>query len=221
LTANPVQSTIDREKLDNTELFNSECVTDELNCIEDNGNLIRNLNYFYDKTGIQVYIYLKEYDVSLDSETSKEQWVTDYATSLNDEKGIVFVYFAEPRTDETVGYMSLHKGLQTGVVIDTEAEEIFWKYLDKYWYSDISDTGSVLASTFKATSDNIMKHKVSKKAYVRFFSLIFMMLVVVCGTIIKIVMLIHKRQQEKAEETERILKTPMKTLVEEEIDKDL
>ena len=67
-----VASTINREKIENPVAYDNNCIRDELGYIENQGKLSKNLKNFYNKTGIQPYIYLKSYDETLTSDSQKD-----------------------------------------------------------------------------------------------------------------------------------------------------
>ena len=145
-----------REKLDTGHAYINDCVIDELGWFDDVSKTESMLKYFWEKTGVQPYIILRDYDASLTSNSEKEQWAIDYYDNHFDTENIfLFVYFAEEDTDNDVGYMAYANGYETTSVMDSEAVEIFWNNIDNYWYTDLS-TDDVLIRTFDDTADMIM-----------------------------------------------------------------
>ena len=110
------------------------------------------------------------------------------------------MYFAEPDTDNDVGYMAYVNGKQVSSVMDSEAIEIFWAYVDKYWYSDMS-TDDMFTTIFTKTADRIMT-KSTTAADVGNNA------VKVIGIIV-VMVLRRKHKAEEAKETEKILNTPL------------
>lgn len=145
-----------REKLDTGQAYINDCVIDELGWFDDVSETENLLKNFWEKTGVQPYIILRDYDADLTSDSEKEQWAIDYYDDHFDTENIfLFVYFAEEDTDNDVGYMAYANGYETTSVMDSEAVEIFWNNIDKYWYTDLS-TDDVLIRSFDDTADAIM-----------------------------------------------------------------
>ena len=114
------------------------------------------MKYFWSKTGVQPVIYLKEYDPSLGifemSKTEEDAFLTGDSDSggwLDDwfesqeysEATYAFVYFDGPESGElyedTYQFYSI-PGRLVGPVMDSEAEDIFFSYLESYWHMDPS-----------------------------------------------------------------------------------
>ena len=109
-------------------------------------------------------------------------------------------------------------GLQTGSVMDAEAVNIFKAYLDEYWYDENLTMDDVFVKTFDSTATRIMT-KTTTSNDVKKYVLIAVAAGVVVFGVVKVVKLKHKRAKEEAEETERILNTPMENLVDDELKK--
>lgn len=156
-TTTVVESTITREALDtsNTSFIN-DCIQDDLGWFDNESKTETQLQYFYETTGVQPMIYLKSYDDSLTTDDEKLEWAENYYDETYDQENIfLYIYFAEENSDEDVGYMCYVNGYQVSSVMDSEAVEIFWNYIDRYWYSDAS-TDDVFINTFTNTADSIM-----------------------------------------------------------------
>lgn len=206
-----VVNTRDRDKLTGVPAFNSKCVTDELDWFDNVSQAGKRLDNFYDKTGIQPYVYLKAYDSELRTDSEKEA----FANELFDELGLaentfLYVYFAE-KNESDVGYMCYVNGKQVDSIMDAEAVDIFWGYIDKYWYTDLS-TDSVFQNTFDDTAKTIMT-----KSKTTIDLLIPVVIgVIVIGSIVGVLVIMktkRKNEAEKAKETERILNSSMNNLV--------
>lgn len=135
--------------------YNEDCILDELDWIEDISELSSELEYFYDKTGVQPYIYLRSYDETLSSDDDKLEFAENwYDENIDDEDTFLYLYFAEEDTDNDVGYMCYVSGENAAEVIDDEAVEIFWNNIDQYWPTDLS-TVDMFATVFTNTADFI------------------------------------------------------------------
>lgn len=160
----PVKSSADnpegagaRKKLDTGHNYINDCIIDEPGWFDDISKTENQLKNFWEKTGVQPYIILRNYDADLASDDEKEQWAIDYYDDHFDRENIfLFVYFAEEDANNDVGYMAYANGYETTSVMDSEAVEIFWNNIDKYWYADLS-TDDVFIRTFNDTADTIMK----------------------------------------------------------------
>lgn len=201
-------STINREKLDSGLSFDSNCIVDELDWFDSVSKAGTRLRTFYDKTGVQPYIVLLKYNPALTTDAQKEDYALEYYDNyIDNEATFLYMYFAEQDQDNDVGYMCYVNGKQVNAVMDAEAIDIFWGYIDKYWYSDMS-TDELFEKTFTKTAETIMtKSKTST-------DILFVVAVgvVTIGIIIAVISAMktkRKHERERAEETQRILNTPL------------
>ncbi len=205
------KTTVIREKLTGSRSYIHDCIVDELGWFDYESNTETRLKYFWDKTGVQPYIYLKAYDPLLVTDQEKEAWANDwYGKNFKREDIFLFVYFAERNQDEDVGYMCYVNGYQTNLVMDPEAIDIFWKYVDRDWYSDKS-TDQVFIDVYKNTADKIMEVPVNESNVAKWV-IIFFIVAVTGFVVIKLVKMKVKRDKEEAEETRKILETPVEKL---------
>jgi hypothetical protein len=215
-SASTQSSTIVREKLQSTQAYQNDCIIDELGWFDNISKTESKLKEFWEETGVQPYIILKKYDASLTTNEQKEAWATDYYdTNFDAENIFLYVYFAEEDTDNDVGYMCYANGRQTSSVMDSEAVEIFWNQIDKYWYSD-SSTDDLFIQAFNGTADTIMHVSTTGKDVAKWVLIVIAILVI--G--IFIVILVNKRNKrakEKAEEDRRILETPIHDIADDDL----
>lgn len=205
---NSVKSTIVRERLDTGKAYMNDCIIDEIGWFQNPSKTAAELKSFWEETGVQPFIILKAYDAALKTKDQKEQWALDYYDANFDTENIfLYVYFAEKDTDNDVGYMAYANGFETSSVMDAEAVEIFWNYLDRYWTSDM-DTDDVFISTFNNTAKAIM-HVSATKTDVMVWGIILAVVIVVAVAVVSVIKMRHKRAKEKAEEDARILNTPV------------
>lgn len=203
-TSGNVKSTINREKLDSGNAYINDCIIDEIGWFDNINNTSRRLKVFYDETGVQPYIILKAYDPFLVTDAQKDKWATDYYDEhFQNENIFLYVYFAEKDTDNDVGYMAYANGYQTSSVMDSEAVEIFWNYIDRYWYTDMS-TDDLFVAVFSKTASTIMRVSTTMADVLKYLVIGVVAIVIIC---LLISFWKKKRQAEKerAEETERIL----------------
>lgn len=201
-------STANREKVNTGVAFRNDCIVDEIGWFDNISRTSRSLQYFYDKTGIQPYIVLKDYDPSLTTDSEKLEYAENwYEEHIDNEGTFLYMYFAERDVDNDVGYMTYVNGKQITTVMDAEAVDIFWAYLDNAWYTDLS-TDDMFVQIFTKTADRIMDKSTTGTDIAKWV-VIFIGSVVVLILVIKIMKTKRQHEKEMNEETERILKTPL------------
>lgn len=203
-----VTSTINREKIENPIPYDNNCIKDELGYVENTSKLSKNLKNFYNKTGIQPYIYLKSYDETLTSDSQKDNYAQNwYEQNIDNEDTFLFVYYEDQNPNE-IGYMAYVNGKRVTSVMDSEAVNIFWNYIDRYWTDDSLSTVEVFTKTFNSTANTIMEKSTTSNDIIKIICII-VGIVIVIGGIIYILRMKFKRDKEKAKETVEILKTPL------------
>ena len=203
-----VTSTINREKIENPVAYDNNCIRDELGYIENQGKLSKNLKNFYNKTGIQPYIYLKSYDETLTSDSQKDNYAQNwYEQNIDNEDRRNKIQYEDQNPNE-IGYMAYVNGKQVTSVMDSEAVNIFWNYIDRYWTDDSLSTVEVFTKTFNSTANTIMEKSTTSNDIIKIICII-VGIVIVIGGIIYILRMKFKRDKEKAKETVEILKTPL------------
>lgn len=149
-------SHVSREKIDNPVAFDSNCVVDQLNWIENVSSTAKSLESFYKKTGVQPYVVFLKYNSELKTDDQKkdyaEKWYEDH---IGNKTSFLFMYFAEKNSDEEVGYMTYIAGSEARKFMDDSAVEIFWNNVDSYWYTDIS-TDKMVEKIFSSTAEKCL-----------------------------------------------------------------
>ncbi len=155
--ANTAASTTARKKVQTGVSFDSDCIIDELGWVENASSTGKSLKTFYDETGVQPYVYFKAYDSSLTSDDEKEAYADSwYEDNIDNEGTFLYIYFAEEDADNDLGYMSCVDGYQIESVMDSEAIDIFWDYVNEYWYNGDLSTDEFLIDVFDSTAEAIM-----------------------------------------------------------------
>lgn len=202
------KSTQNRERLESGVGYDNNCIVDNIGWFDNVTKAEKSIKQFYDKTGVQPYIVLNAYDSTLLTDTAKEEYAKKwYDEHIKNESTFLYMYFAEPDTDNDVGYMAYVNGKQVPSVMDSEAIEIFWAYVDKYWYSDMS-TDDMFTTIFTKTADRIMT-KSTTAADVGNNAIKVIGVIIVFAGIIVVMVLRRKHKAEEAKETEKILNTPL------------
>ena len=153
-----------REKLDSGNAYMNECVIDECGVISNVSGTASDLQYFFKKTGVQPFIYVKANDGSLATEDERIDWAEDYYDSHFTRQDIfLVVFYMGSRSDGSDSAAAYANGTQVPSVMDAEAVEIFWNYLERYWSEyNGRKVGTIFTETFKSTADSIMNSKESK-----------------------------------------------------------
>lgn len=207
-TKNIPKSTQNRERLESGVGYDNNCIVDNIGWFDNVTKTEKSIKKFYDKTGVQPYIVLNAYDSTLLTDTAKEEYAKKwYDEHIKNESTFLYMYFAEPDADNDVGYMAYVNGKQVSVVMDSEAIEIFWAYVDKYWYSDMS-TDDMFTTIFTKTADRIMT-KSTTVADIGNNAVKVIGVIVVFAGIIVVMVIRRKHKAEEAKETEKILNTPL------------
>ena len=202
------KSTQNRERLESGVGYDNNCIVDNIGWFDNVTKTEKSIKKFYDKTGVQPYIVLNAYDSTLLTDTAKEEYAKKwYDEHIKNESTFLYMYFAEPDTDNDVGYMAYVNGKQVPSVMDSEAIEIFWAYVDKYWYSDMS-TDDMFTTIFTKTADRIMT-KSTTAADVGNNAVKVIGVIVIFAGIIVVMVIRRKHKAEEAKETEKILNTPL------------
>ncbi len=203
-------SSYNREKLEGT-TWDNDCVVDEIGWISEDGSvsgLERQLREFYDKTGVQPYVYFVGYRPELLTEANKADFASDYyENEIANDYTFAFFYFEEENPDD-VGYMHYEGGSRALGVMDPEAVEIFWAITDSEWYNFDQSTEDCMANIFIRTADRIMT-KSATTADITKIVLVIVLVIVIAAVIIIIMNKRRKQEKERNEETRRILETPL------------
>lgn len=206
-------STIEREPLPKGSVNETDYFKDELDWIGNPTKLISGLRHFYQKTGVQPFLYIT--DNVNGSHFPSMQELDVYANSLydelfTDEAHLLLVFF------EYEGmYMTRYiAGAQAKSVIDMEAGDILLDYIDRYYYDDDLTDEEFFAKSFQEAADRMMK--ITKSPWIS---------VLIVISILVILFLLfnwwkHSKKQKnlEAEQTEKILKTPLEKFKDKETD---
>lgn len=200
------QSTIERSKLDSSLCTRVDTwYQDDINWIHDEKTLLKGLKTFYDKTGVQPYLWItdningKAKPNTSDFETALK---SKYSELFKDE-GHVIVCFMESSPSVYATYYwagSAAKG-----VIDDEAGEILLDVIDSKYTSDLSDE-EMFSKSFSDAATRMMKVGRTTKQLI-----IIAVIVLLClGFVVSVYLWVKTRAKaraEEAEERERILNT--------------
>ena len=200
------QSTVERSKLNSSLCTEVDTwYQDDINWIHDEKTLLKGLKTFYDKTGVQPYLWItdningKAKPNTSDFETALK---SKYSELFKDE-GHVIVCFMESSPSVYATYYwagSAAKG-----VIDDEAGEILLDVIDSKYTSDLSDE-EMFSKSFSDAATRMMKVGRTTKQYI----ILAVAVIAGLGIIVGFIFLLkakRKSDAEEAEERERILNT--------------
>ena len=200
------QSTVERSKLDSSLCTKVDTwYQDDINWIHDEKTLLKGLKMFYDKTGVQPYLWITD-NISGKAKPNTSDFETalksKYSELFKDE-GHVIVCFMESSPSVYATYYwagSAAKG-----VIDDEAGEILLDVIDSKYTSDLSDE-EMFSKSFSDAATRMMKVGRTTKQYIILAVAVIAGLGIIAGFIF---LLKEKRKSdaEEAEERERILNT--------------
>lgn len=200
------QSTIERSKLDSSLCTRVDTwYQDDINWIHDEKTLLKGLKTFYDKTGVQPYLWITD---NINGKAKPN--TSDFETALKSkylelfkDEGHVIVCFMESSPSVYATYYwagSAAKG-----VIDDEAGEILLDVIDSKYTSDLSDE-EMFSKSFSDAATRMMKVGRTTKQLI-----IIAVIVLLClGFVVSVYLWVKTRAKaraEEAEERERILNT--------------
>ncbi|MCD8364124.1 MAG: hypothetical protein LUC98_14430 [Lachnospiraceae bacterium] len=204
-------STVEREKIQPYDSFDSDCIDDELDWILNKNTTLSGMESFYKETGVQPYLVITDNINGGRSATNDEieAYCDDKYTELagDNEAGVLLVFVEWSSNDYSIYYIV---GTNAQTVMDSEACEILLDYVDAYYYSDLSDE-EYFSQVFSKAAERIMSTTPTLASRLPYI-LAAVVVIVVAVLIFLNLRNKRRREKEKAEETERILNTPIDKL---------
>lgn len=199
-----IPSTIEREPLPSGSVDETDYFTDELGWVDNQTKMLGGLKYYYRKTGVQPYVYITDNIDGSSNPTDEE--ISDYANELydqlfTDEAHALLLFFEPNQTTYSTYYVV---GSQARQVVDNEAIDILLDYIDRYYYSDLSEE-EFFSRSFQEAADRMME--VTRSPWVTVW--------IIVAIIVLIFLLFNwwKRKQAQknleAEQTKEILSKPL------------
>ena len=130
------------------------------------GELIAGLQYFYNKTGVQPYLWITgEEGGDYKSEGSLEELSeSKYKELFGEDEGHVIIIFREYPNESSNYICTVTPGYDAEtVVMDEEAREILLDHIDYYYTSTDLNEGEFFAKAFTKSADKIMVKQLSWK----------------------------------------------------------
>ena len=197
-------STEKREALPAGSVDKTDYYTDTLGLIDNKTKMESGLEYFFDKTGVQPYIYLTD-NINGNHYPSDEELSAFsgefYQSHFTDEAHVlvIFIWYDYDYSGH------IECGNQAKTVMDDEATDMLLDYFARYIdYTDITYE-EFFSMSFRDTADRMMEVTVSPWVYV----------LIVAGVILLIVIGFvwwrHAKKQKnlEAQQTEDMLNTPL------------
>ena len=201
-------STVEREPLSAGSVVMTDFYTDELDWIRSGTKLEKGMRQFLKETGVQPYLYITDTVNGTVNPSSSD--MEEYAAELYDDlfadEGHFLLLFHEYNSSGNYN-MWYTCGAQAKTVMDKEACDILMDYVDKYYYSDLSED-ELFSKAFEETADRIMM--VTKSPV----PTIIISIVVVIDIFIAFSWWKKAKAQKnlEAEQTERILNADLHTM---------
>lgn len=187
--------------------------TDTTGLIKSQSTLTNGMKSFYKETGIQPYLVLtNEINGNYSPGDNEALNYTEnlYDQLFSDESHFLLV-FLERNGNYQAWFIT---GARASSVLDEEAEKIFIAKLNKY-YGKYSSYDEYFSKTFSETAAEIMK--VKESSLPSFLITLGVAFAIVAG--IYFFKKSRERKRWEAEETERILRTPLETFGDTEAEK--
>ena len=205
---NVSKSTVEREKLEPYAAFDRDCVDDAAHWITNKSELLSGMESFYKDTGIQPALAIYEEiggERYLGNDEIEDFMYGEYDSLIGHEQGLLVLFCGYADSDWYVYWMA---GEDAQTVMDTEACGILDDYVHAlYTRDDLSDE-EFFSEVFRKTGDRIMAvtPTIASKMPMVVGGVVVIALAVIG---LKALKAKHKRDAEKAKETERILNTPI------------
>lgn len=218
-TSSNFDSTIQREKLDSSALVKSgNWIEDNAKWLSNKGKVEKSMQYFLDKTGIQPYLMINnEVNGSKTfSDSDVQKLMTSKYDSLFKDEAHMILLFLEPTPNDYSRYILC--GTSASAVMDSEAQNIMYKYIDSYYVSDLSEE-DYFATIFTKTADKMMQKVTTKNDVAKSRNMGIIIFIIVVGGIVFFV--IKKKASIKEKELARDILNSDISKVKSEEDKEL
>jgi len=209
---NITASTVKRVPLPKGSVKETGYYTDEINFITNPQVLQTGMKNFYDKTGVQPYIFITDTVNGQKNPTDSD--MAAYANALyneqfTDEAHLLLLYWESPTGAEGDYKEWIITGTQAKTIIDDQAATILMDYVDRYYYDNsLKGYSEMFSKAFNDAGNRIMNVTVSPWVWV-----IGVLIVLAVLALLFYWWTRAKRQKNlEAEQTEQILNTPLEKL---------
>lgn len=189
-------STVNREPLPAGSVQETEYYTDTLFWFGNDTQLLNGMKHFYQKTGVQPYLYIT--DTVDGSRNPSSSQMEEFAGSLYDElfqdEAHLLLVFQDADGHYTDWVIT---GSQAKQVVDDEAVNILLDYVDRYYYDSSLDESELFGKAFTMAADRMMAKTISPLVI---FAGALVIIVLVCAG----VYVFKKKQEQKKREDEQM-----------------
>lgn len=204
--SNVTASTVEREALPAGAVNETAYFSDELGWIGNSTKLEAGMKNFYRETGVQPYLYITgTVNGSHEpTQTELEAFANEkYYALFTDEAHLLLVFFEYYPSEYRTWCIT---GTQAKSVMDSEAVNILLDYVDRYYYSDLTDE-EMFSKAFDAAGERVMT--VTKSPWITVWIVIGVLAILLVAFIW---WRSYKKQRNREDETTRkILETPLET----------
>ncbi|HJF44631.1 hypothetical protein [Thermophilibacter provencensis] len=206
-----------REKLPADAVTRTDYYTDaDGDWIHSSGRLTEGLEEFYDKTGVQPYVYIlpNGTTTSVDELTARAEQL--YGELFQDEGHFLLVFCDAGDGTFNCGYTV---GTAASAIMDTEALDILADELN-YAYNNASSDEGVFSDAFSSTADRIMS-AAEEEQQGRTTTLVVGGAILVVAAGAGIAYVVKRRRAKEAEEKQRmedILNTPLEKFGDKDVE---
>lgn len=206
-------STVKREALPSGTVVETNYYTDELDWIGNSSTLISGMRNFYKETGVQPYLYITDNINGSNNPTDAEveAFLEElYDELFSDEAHLLVLFFEYNAVPKDWYYW----GRQANTLFDDEAIQILGGYLAKYYDDTSLSEEEFFSRAFNDAGKRIMSVTVSPWIYVLIVFIVLAIIVIIFAWWSKA----KKQKNLEAEQTERILNTPLETFGDADVD---
>ena len=190
--------------------------TDHLGWINNQTALTNGMRNFHQATGVRPHLYIVG-EIDGNARPSDDELLAfaqeTYDRLFEDEAHVLLVFFENYEHDYA---MAVVPGSQARSVIDQEAQDILMDFVQRYYYSDLTEE-ELFSRAFDSTGQRIM-YRPAPPPEPTDNRPIWITIIVVSGIVLFVLIMFKwwKRKQEQknleAEQTERILSQPLETI---------
>ena len=167
---------------------------------------------FYEDTGIQPHLYLVDWNGPISDDEAYAFMEETYDAFFTDEGHILVCYFscAGDGIDLVDGTSFLLCGTSTELIMDEEAQKIFWAEEEENYFDDNLYFEEYWGETFRETGQRMMAGPIP-------WSTVAIVVVVVIGVVVVVIIIkkINKariaQKNKEQEDLERMLSKPLET----------
>lgn len=200
-------STVQREPLPASAVTLTDWYTDEIGWIRNSSTLTAGMRHFFDKTGVQPYLWLTDNINGVNRPTAEQVEVFALAKyeELFEDEGHLLLVFHEYDSQFFYQYVA---GAQARSVMDQEAGTILMDFIERYYFDDSLDEDQMFSNIFRSTADRIMTVTPTTAQTMR--PVIIIVVIIILAIVLFIWWKERKKQKNlEAQRTQEMLNTPL------------